>query len=82
MLTTWKKELEEALNGEKLIYCTIDEEELNREFDNSYGCENGSYFTAWSEKHVYFPLCYDGSEWVGCAPRNPCDISLKHQGGG
>ena len=34
-----------------------------------------------SANWVYFPICYDGAEWVGHAPRNPCDIAMEHQGG-
>jgi hypothetical protein len=61
--------------------CTLTDDELKVEFDNSYGREEGAGFTAWGNKYVYFPLCYDGSEWIGFAPRSPCDISMKHQGG-
>lgn len=86
MKTTWRKCLESAAetNGEKFedLIITIDDGELDREFDDGYGREEGAPFTAWSERLVYFPICYDGSEWIGCAPRNPCDIKLRHQGGG
>ena len=51
-------------------------------FDAGYGAEEGVAFTAWSENYVYFPINYDGAEWVGHAPRNPCDIKMEHQGGG
>lgn len=63
------------------MVCTISAEQLNAEFDSGYGCEEGCAFTAWGENYVYFPIGYDGSEWVGSAPRNPCDESLSHQGG-
>jgi hypothetical protein len=81
--TTWKREIHYVLPaGETIIACTISEEQLNKVFDSSYGGTNGIPFTAWSENWVFFPLTYDGSESVGCAPRNPCDISMAHQGGG
>lgn len=32
--------------------------------------------------YVYFPLCYDGSEWVGSVSRNPNGVSTMHLGGG
>ena len=67
--------------GETIIACTISDEELDREFDTGYGGSEGAQFTAWSENWVFFPICYDGAEWVGRAPRNPCDISMIHQGG-
>lgn len=62
--------------------CTMDEAGLKKEFDDGYGGTEGEAFTAWGEKWVYFPLCYDGAEWVGHAPRDPCDTVMEHQGGG
>lgn len=85
-MTTWKAEIEAAIisdggNPDEMI-TTLSEDELNREFDESYGIEKGAPFTAWCGDWVYFPICYDGSEWVGHAPRNPCAIAMSHQGGG
>ncbi len=84
--TTWRKELEKEFekNGDDFskIKTTLTEKELSTEFNSDYGGEEGVPFTAWGEKFVYFPICYDGSEWVGSAPRNPCKIKLCHQGGG
>ena len=61
---------------------TLSDDELDTKFDAGYGGTGGKSFTAWGEKFVYFPICYDGAEWVGSAPRNPCDIQTPHQGGG
>ena len=55
--------------------CTISDEELKNDFEDMP-------FTAWGKKWVYFPLYYDGIEWIGHAPRNPCNISMERQGGG
>lgn len=55
---------------------------LDHQFDSGYGDPEGCSFTAWSDSRVYFPICYDGAEWCGSAPRNPCDTALEHQGGG
>jgi hypothetical protein len=55
---------------------------LDDEFCDGFGGEEGCYFTLWTKDHVYFPCCYDGSEWAGSAPRNPCDEAMAHQGGG
>ena len=79
--TTWKEEIEEMANGDKIISCTLTDEELNAEFDDGFGGHEGLPFTAWGEKYVYFPVVYDGSEWVGRAPRNPCDEACDHVGG-
>ena len=82
-MITWYTEIKDKAmeHGEEIIECTLSEEELHRKFDDGYGEEKGSAFTAWSENWVYFPICYDGSEWVGCAPRNPCGKEMEHQGG-
>lgn len=61
---------------------TLTDDELSAEFNTGYGNQKGEPFTAWGEKFVYFPVCYDGAEWVGSAPRNPCEVKTYHQGGG
>ena len=86
-ITTWRKAIESALaeQGETfqdIIHCTLSDAELDVEFYCGYGSEEGDPFTAWTEKNVYFPIGYDGAEWVGHAPRHPCDIAMRHQGGG
>lgn len=55
---------------------------LDYEFDDGYGGTEGPSFTAWSENYVYFPACYDGSEWIATVPRNPINIATEHIGGG
>jgi hypothetical protein len=63
------------------MFFTLTSAELDRAFDTGYGGEEGVPFTAWSDDWVYFPVCYDGAEWVGYVPRNPCSIKTKHWGG-
>jgi hypothetical protein len=86
MNTSWYDLLKEMManDGEDFAQrvCTLTEEQLKAVFNNGYGGTEGAAFTAWGEKWVYFPIEYDGSEWVGHAPRNPCDIAMAHQGGG
>ena len=79
--TSWRKELHEVLDGDKLIFNTLSNQEMDIKFDEGYGCTEGLPFTAWSETRVYFPVCYDGSEWVGSVARHPCDTKTHHQGG-
>ena len=67
--------------NDEIISCTLSEDELTKEFDDGYGGSEGKSFTAWSEKYVYFPIVYDGSEWIGRAKRNPCDEPTEHMGG-
>lgn len=81
-MSNWKKMIAEEAGDDVIIACTLTEEQLLREFDSGYGGTEGDAFTAWSEKYVYFPICYDGAEWVGKAPRNPCDEATGHMGGG
>jgi len=85
-MTTWRQEILQQMekDGEHPIslICTLTDAQLDTKFDSGYGGVNGLPFTAWGERWVYFPLSYDGGEWVGHAPRNPCDIAMEHQGGG
>ena len=84
-ITTWRKQIDialaEACDPGPIIAITPVDLDLDLEFDNGYGGIEGEPFTAWTETRVYFPLCYDGSEWAGSAPRNPCDEATAHLGG-
>ena len=55
---------------------------LDEEFDARYGGPEGPNFLVWTTTHVWFPVCYDGAEWVGSAPRNPTNEGQEHVGGG
>ena len=50
-------------------------------FDSGYGLPEGEPFTLWTSRRVYFPVQYDGSEFAGSAPRNPCAEKTRHVGG-
>lgn len=80
-MNNWKKLIKEAAKDDEIISCTLTEEELLKSFDDGFGGSEGKIFTAWSENYVYFPVVYDGAEWVGRAPRNPCNEATAHQGG-
>jgi len=80
-MANWKGLIENAADGDKIIACTLSDSELLKEFYGGYGGHEGKEFTAWSEKYVYFPVVYDGAEWVGRAPRNICDEATQHVGG-
>jgi hypothetical protein len=81
----WKEMLIEAFKetGDNFdnLKTTLSKEELETYFDSGYGCSQGEPFTAWGDNYVYFPVVYDGSEWIGFAPRNVCDIKTEHWGG-
>ena len=80
-MDTWRELIEEATKGDSIIKNTLTEDELDIRF-GGFGGPEGKPFSAWSEQYVYFPVCYDGTEWVGRARRNPCDEATKHMGGG
>lgn len=84
MKESWKEMLTELVEAKKdrIVDWTFKDGEELVKFDTGYGGTEGCAFTAWGEKYVYFPVCYDGSEWVGYAPRNPCEEKIRHWGGG
>ena len=60
---------------------TMSEKEMGWYFDPSYGTEEGVPFTVWTKNRVYFPVCYDGSEWVESVSRHPDGKPTRHIGG-
>jgi len=76
-----KKSFEITGDDFSKIKTTLSPQELHRVFDDGYGVSLGSPFTAWGEKYVYFPVVYDGNEWVGYVRRNPCEEASRHWGG-
>lgn len=86
MKTTWGELIAERFDqtGDTWedLETTLTPEEMYTEFNCDYGATEGIPFTAWSKEWVYFPMMYDGSEWVGIVPRNPREFKCKHQGGG
>ena len=79
----WKDEFKKFGDG-PIIFKTCTDEEWEREFYSGYGEPNGVPFLAWTEEWIYFPVVYDGSEWMDRVPRNPRAIprkDLAHVGG-
>lgn len=75
--TSWRALIERAMSKHNetfadTVVCTC-WDELNVLFENGYGTGEGSAFTLWTTKRVYFPAYYDGRKWVASVPRNPCD---------
>lgn len=82
----WRLLLTEAMQdrGESmadLVSITLTDEQLDKRFDDGYGGSEGEPFTAWTANTVYFPIVYDGAEWVGSVSRNPDGKPTRHQGG-
>ena len=82
----WKEMLGQALeeNGESWAEVesnTMTEDEMAKDFNDGFGGTEGCSFTVWTKKSVFFPICYDGSEWVGRVSRHPDGKPTDHQGG-
>ena len=85
-LTSWRTLIADAMTeaGETwddVLATTLDDAGLDARFDASLGIFEGAPFTLWTRRRVYFPVVYDGSEWVGSVARFPCDEASKHHGG-
>lgn len=84
--TTWRELLSDELkdNGESwddLVSITLSDEQLDEKFYDGYGGSEGAPFTLWTTNRVYFPVVYDGSEWVGSVSRSPDGKATYHLGG-
>lgn len=86
VMTTWLEEFNSVFGkaGDTWedLETTFEDGEAWEEFDPDFGHVQGKSFTAWSKDWVYFPVKYDGAEWIERVPRNPCDIKTNHVGGG
>jgi hypothetical protein len=83
--TTWRKELQQARasagDQSEIVAVSPGETVLDVSFDDGYGGAEGPAVLIWSEERVYFPMTYDGSEWLDSAPRNPQPDGQAHVGG-
>lgn len=85
MRTSWKDLISEEMERKNeswndLHSTTLTSEEIYRKFDNGFGGAEGVPFTLWTRNRVYFPVVYDGYEWVGSVPRLPCTERVEHLG--
>ena len=86
-MTTWRKELELAFeehddNFENVIdYAPKGDEWLDYYFDDDSKKIEGESFTIWTKSRVYFPVQYNGCEWVESVSRNPDGKPTHHIGG-
>ncbi len=83
--TTWRQELASEMESQKdagpVIAYAPSEDDFDVQFDDGYGGADGMPVLAWTETRVYFPVVYDGAEWLGSAPRNPQGEGQSHVGG-
>jgi hypothetical protein len=85
-MTTWKEQILDEMNvvGETfqdVVSCTLTDEELLKKFNRGFGSKEGLAFTLWTSNRVYFPVVYDGAEWVQSVSRNPDGKPTDHVGG-
>lgn len=85
-MTSWRDLIGKELtqNGESwddVDSNTLSESEMDTKFNDGWGGSEGKPFTLWTHRRVYFPVVYDGAEWVGSVSRNPDGVPTEHQGG-
>jgi hypothetical protein len=91
-MTTWRKQLDHARTWSEfgdpvqrdespVVAVAPGESVLDIEFDDGYGGSNGKPVLIWTGQRVYFPVVYDGAEWLGSAPRDPVTWGQAHVGG-
>lgn len=85
MNTTWREELTAAMDKASdpgpVVAVAPDDATLDVIFDEGHGSSQGPSVLIWTEQRVYFPVTYDGSEWLGSAPRDPQADGQEHVGG-
>lgn len=89
-MVTWREKLEKQFSNhgetfEDIEHIYPEESVLDVPFDDGYGLPEGPEFLVFTSRRVYFPVCYDGMEWIGSVPRHPEHIRPgdgRHQGGG
>lgn len=77
---TWRQFLK-SHDVTEWIAVAPDEAALDVEFDPGYGTSEGPAILVWTETDVWFPVVYDGAEWLSSAPRNPQPEGQRHVGG-
>lgn len=86
-MTSWYEQISLAMaphddTWSNVVSHTMSEGQLHAQFNDGYGGPEGCAFTLWTKKRVYFPVMYDGAEWVSSVPRSPCKEATQHIGGG
>jgi hypothetical protein len=84
-MTTWRAELVQARalgeDASEVVEVSPNDEVLDIAFDPGYGWSQGPEVLIWTVERVYFPVVYDGAEWLRSAPRNPPADPQGHVGG-
>lgn len=85
-MKTWRVLISDEMSDRSesfsdVVSCTLSDQELDVEFCDAFGATEGKPFTLWTRKRVYFPVMYDGEEWVGSVSRDPDGEATTHFGG-
>ena len=64
-----------------ISYAPTDGKWLDYYFDDDSKKIEGESFTIWTKSRVYFPVQYNGCEWVESVSRNPDGKPTHHIGG-
>lgn len=82
-MATWRELLNEAMRealDHRPITVAPSEDVLDVEFDDGFGTPKGPSVLVWTEARVYFPVAFDGVEWMDSAPRHPTREGQPHVG--
>ena len=95
---SWRKPIENEMkeNDEsvsEIVCCQMGDQQIagdpgkwvwwDKKFNCGFGGVEGVPFILYTSNYIYFPVCYDGSEWVESVPRHPDDSwTPRHFGGG
>jgi hypothetical protein len=85
-MTNWQELITEAMEAVQetwadVVSTTLSDDDKVKAFNSGYGGSEGVPFTLWTTNRVYFPVVYDGSEWVASVSRNPDGVATGHVGG-
>ena len=85
-VTTWRAlmddERESSGDTSPIVAAVAPSEDvLDIPFDAGYGSAEGKPVLVWTEDRVYYPVVYDGAEWLASVPRNPVGEGQAHSGG-
>lgn len=73
--------LDNNVGEDDIVFVAPNEEVLDIEFYDGFGSADGPRVTVWTADKVYFPVVYDGSEWLESVSRNPVSEPISHVGG-
>lgn len=85
-VTTWRELIAEEMADHKetwgdILIVQFLWGDADTEFHSGFGTSEGSPFTLWTKKRAYFPVVYDGCEWVASVSRDPDSEATHHVGG-